>query len=68
MSKEKLQALRDLLNEYRKTTNRSGVLELIRPLLFYVEEKLTLIEEGYTLEDMQNESDLNALENQTYEG
>ena len=68
MSKEKLQALRDLLNEYRETTNRSGVLELIRPLLFYVDEKLTLIEEGYTLEDMQNESDLNALENQTYEG
>ena len=46
MSKEKLEALRDLLNEYSKATESAGVLELIRPLLFYVEEKLTLIEES----------------------
>ena len=44
MSKEKLEALRDLLNEYCEATDSVGVLEKILPLLHYVEEKLTLIE------------------------
>jgi hypothetical protein len=43
MSKEKLEALLDLLNEYRDATDSAGVLEKILPLLYYVEEKLTLI-------------------------
>jgi len=74
MTNLELEQLERLLTKYHLETESPLALNNLRPCLFMVREKLALIGGGYSTGDkeysldLKNESELNSLESQTYEG
>jgi len=65
MNIHKLEKLEHLLKEYLAETEGVLGIEKIKPCLSMVQEQIALYNESYI--DLQNESDLNAFENQSTE-